>query len=129
MDASPRTCLSRERARGGAPLCFDSLHSGGGDPAGESLPLLERVFLLLRPGLGGAMGGVKDPLEDAADQAPGGCTGWAGPGLRQRQQIRGGGTGEGRTELAGGVPPGSAWGTHWAGVGSSRHSLLEAVCL
>lgn len=139
----PKSRLARGRGRGGGReggrLSEDVSIQGAGSQSAlihfireagtplESLPLLERVFLLPRPGLGGATGGVKDPLEDAADQAPGGRPGWAGPGLRQKQQISGGGTGEGRTELAGGVPPGSAWGTHWAGVGSSRHSLLGAV--
>ena len=126
----PKSRLARGRGREGGRLSEDVSIQGAGScsalihfipEAGtplESLPLLERVFLLPRPGLGGATGGVKDPLEDAADQAPGGRPGWAGPGLRQKQQISGGGTGEGRTELAGGVPPGSAWGTHWAGLGA-----------
>ena len=124
MGASPRTCLSREPAGGGHRSALIRFSREAGTQLG--IPLQGRVFLLPLPGLGGATGGVKDRLEDAADQAPGGRPGGTGPGLRQRPQICWGRMG-GRMELAGGVPLRWAWGTHWARVGSSRHSPLEAV--
>ena len=87
----PKSRLARGRGRGGGReggrLSEDVSIQGAGSQSAlihfireagtplESLPLLERVFLLPRPGLGGATGGVKDPLEDAADQAPGGRPG------------------------------------------------------
>ena len=109
---------------GQAPLCLDSLLSGGRDPARD--PFTGESLFPAAPWAGWGHGG-SHRLEDAADQAPGGRPGCTGPGLRQRQQICWGGMGEGRMELAGGVPLQWAWGTHCARVGSSRHSPLEAV--